>query len=306
MTRMKVVLFSAGRKFEAWRDLPLEQKLTIMKELIDNHFKNDDGFKKLVSQNNGKLSGIFVMPEYALNQFNDNFEVEPLSKQQIKEIETFIKNECAVEGLLIIPGTGLYQKEFTDEKREKVSKWQVFREQHLDLFHGDNREDLRELLNTEMDKITNTDETTFQRNVILAVNNQQKFSLRKIDGITDTKEGTVFIPGLKKPSFECFETEVALYICNDLARGFILQKEPDINIVVSDEINLLEIQEDEINDNKTYLPEGMIIHACSNSSQCGVMVGGEMLTSPRPTKTEYGDITTYELEVPRNTLTKSF
>ncbi|HAT7956474.1 TPA: hypothetical protein GJ770_04045 [Legionella pneumophila] len=303
---MKVIIFSTGRKFEDWRDLPLEQKLSKMKEFIDVHFKNNDEFNHLVSENNGKLSGIFVMPEYALNQFDDGFEVEPLTKQQIHEVETFIKNECSVDGLLIIPGTGLYQKEFTDEKREKVSKWQVFREQHLDLFHGDNREDLRELLNTEMDKITNTDETTFQRNVILAVNNQQKFSLRKIDGITDTKEGTVFIPGVKKPSFECFGTQVALYICNDLARGFILQEEPDINIVVSDAIDLLEIQEDEMNENKTYLPKGMIIHACSLSSQSGVMVDGKMLTSPSPTQTPYGDITSYELEVPNNTFTKSF
>ncbi|HAT3877888.1 TPA: hypothetical protein I8669_002720 [Legionella pneumophila] len=304
---MKVIIFSTGRKFEDWRDLPLEQKLSKMKEFIDVHFKNNDEFNHLVSENNGKLSGIFVMPEYALNQFDEGFEVEPLTKQQIHEVETFIKNECSVDGLLIIPGTGLYEKEFTDDKCNKnISKWQSFREKHLELFHGDNREDLGMLIDQQMETVTNAEETMFRRNVILAVNNQQKFSLRKIDDVTDTKEGTVFIPGVKKPSFECCGTQVALYICNDLARGFILQEEPDINIVVSDAIDLLEIQEDETKENKTYLPKGMIIHACSLSSQSGVMVDGKMLTSPSPTQTPYGDITSYELEVPSNTLTKSF
>ncbi|ASQ46179.1 hypothetical protein clem_08135 [Legionella clemsonensis] len=58
----------------------------------------------------------------------------------------------------------------------------------------------------------------------------------------------------------------------------------------------------ETSENKIYLPKGMIIHACPISSQCGVMVYGEMLTFPTPTQTPYGVIISYELEIPSNTL----
>ncbi|KTC83783.1 hypothetical protein [Legionella brunensis] len=300
---MKVVIFSAGRHYEDWYSMPLEGKLNKLKEIIDGQFKNNNEFNTLVSENEGKLSGIFVMPEYALNQINEDFEVEPLTKSQIKQIETFIKNECSMDGLLIVPGTGLYQKSFTDDKRSHVkSKWEAFRDEHLHLYHGDNREVMRQMLEKEVGDVNTTGETSYRRNVIIAMNEGKKYSLRKIDSVTDTKEGTVFIPGIKTPSFQCMDKEVALYICNDVAQGFILQKDAEINIVVSDAINLLEIKEDEEKDNKTYLPKTMIIHACTKPLQCGVMLNGEMQPLGNTDETSFGEISTYHVELPSYSL----